>query len=329
MNSASVQVFMCVTTMNKQSQIFVAGVRGLVGSGIIRCLKKNGYTRILSPCHSELELMDTQAVSDYFEKYKPEYVFLSAAKVGGILANSTCPADFIYQNLMIQNNLIHQSYVHKVKRLLFLGSSCIYPRDCPQPIKEEYLMTGPLESTNSAYAVAKIAGIEMCWSYNRQHHTKFIPVMPTNLYGPNDNFDLTTSHVLPALIRKFHEAKQAAANSVTIWGTGTPRREFLHVDDLSAACVYLMNLPDDALSFKDKPLFNIGTGTDLTIKELAEMIKEITNFKGETVFDTSKPDGTPQKLLDISKLTNLGWQAKIDLKQGINSVYALFKKNVR
>ncbi|WP_299983699.1 GDP-L-fucose synthase [Desulfobacula sp.] len=304
-----------------QHPIFIAGAKGLAGSAIIRCLKKQGCTNILAPTHAELELMDQQAVSSYFEKHKPGYVFLAAAKVGGILANDTYPADFIYTNLMIQNSIIHQSYVHKIKKLLFLGSSCIYPKNCPQPIKEEYLMTGPLESTNSAYAVAKIAGVEMCRSYNRQYNTKFIPVMPTNLYGPNDNFDLETSHVLPALIRKFHEAKQSGADSVTIWGTGKPRREFLHVDDLAEACIHLMNIPSDKLSLKESPLFNIGTGKDLTVRELAELIKEITGFKGGISYDASKPDGTPQKRLDVSKMKNLGWHSKINLNNGITRSY--------
>ena len=304
-----------------QHPIFIAGAKGLAGSAIIRCLKKHGCTNILAPPHSELELMDQQAVAGYFEKHKPGYVFLAAAKVGGILANDTYPADFIYSNLMIQNSIIHQSYVHKVRKLLFLGSSCIYPKNCPQPIKEKYLLTGPLEPTNSAYATAKIAGIEMCRSYNKQYNTRFIPVMPTNLYGPNDNFDLETSHVLPALIRKFHEAKQSNADSVTIWGTGKPRREFLHVDDLAEACIYLMNVPDDKLSLKESPLFNIGTGTDLTIRELAELIKKITGFKGDIFYDTSKPDGTLQKRLDVSKMKNLGWHSKINLNNGIGQVY--------
>jgi len=313
--------------LNPGSCIFVAGAKGLVGSAIIRCLKKQGCTNILAPTHSELELMDRRAVSDYFKNKKPEYVFLAAAKVGGILANNIYPADFIYSNLMIQNSIIHQSYVHKVKKLLFLGSSCIYPKNCPQPIKEEYLMTGPLEPTNSAYAVAKIAGIEMCRAYNKQYGTRFVPVMPTNLYGPNDNFDLETSHVLPALIRKFHEAKQSNAGSVTIWGTGKPKREFLHVDDLSEACIHLMNIPDDKLSLKDSALFNIGTGTDLTIKELAGLIREITGFKGDIFYDPSKPDGTSQKLLDVSKLKNLGWRSEINLNNGIGQVYEWYKKN--
>ena len=314
--------------MKHDSKIFVAGANGLVGTAIIRYLKKQGYTNILAPTHSELELMDQQAVSDYFKKESPEYIFLAAAKVGGILANNIYPADFIYTNLMIQNSIIHQSFVHKVKKLLFLGSSCIYPKNCPQPIKEEYLMTGPLEPTNSAYAMAKIAGIEMCLAYNKQHDTKFIPVMPTNLYGPNDNFDLETSHALPALIRKFHEAKQIDAESVTIWGTGKPKREFLHVDDLASACIHLMNLSEADLSLKDLPLFNIGTGTDLTIRELAELIKEITGFKGDIICDVSKPDGTPQKLLDVSKLKSLGWQSKINLNHGIRQVYEWYVEHL-
>jgi len=323
MNSADARVFRHTITMNKpgtQHPIFIAGGKGLAGSAIIRCLKKQGCTNILAPTHAELELMDPQAVSTYFSTHKPGYVFLAAAKVGGIMANSTYPADFIYTNLMIQNNIIHQSYVHKVRKLLFLGSSCIYPKNCPQPIKEDYLLTGPLEPTNSAYAVAKIAGIEMCHAYNKQYNTKFIPVMPTNLYGPNDNFDLETSHVLPALIRKFYEAKKADADAVTIWGTGNPMREFLHVDDLADACVYLMNVPDAKLSLKNSPLFNIGTGTDLTVRELAELIKEITGFKGDISYDTSKPDGTPQKRLDVSKMKHLGWQSKTNLKNGIRQV---------
>jgi len=283
--------------MKKSAKIFIAGPKGLVGSAIIRHLEKKGYTNLLVPSHSELELMDSQAVSGYFDRNKPEYVFLAAAKVGGILANSTFPADFIHQNLMIQNNIIHQSHIHRIKKLLFLGSSCIYPKLCPQPMKEEYLMTGSLEPTNSPYAVAKIAGIEMCWAYNRQYGTKFIPVMPTNLYGPNDNFDLETSHVLPALIRKFHEAEQKNAESVMVWGTGKPKREFLYVDDLADACVFIMQTHFSDKEYENKPLFNIGSGMDISIKELAEMIKEITGFKGKIVFDISKPDGTPKKML--------------------------------
>jgi len=312
--------------MKKTDTLFIAGPKGLVGSAIIRQLEKMGFNRLLAPSHSELELLDSRAVSDYFEKNRPDHVFLAAAKVGGILANSTYPADFIYHNLMIQNNIIHQSYVHHVKRLLFLGSSCIYPKLCPQPMKEEYLLTGPLEPTNSPYAVAKIAGIEMCWSYNRQYGTKFIPVMPTNLYGPNDNFNLETSHVLPALIRKFHEAVQTSADSVIVWGTGAPRREFLHVDDLADACLFLMHKEFSDLEYQNKPLFNIGSGTDISIKELAELIKEITGFKGKIIFDTSKPDGTPQKLLDVSRLNNLNWHEKTSLPDGIAKTYAAFQE---
>lgn len=312
--------------MNQNSTIFVAGARGLVGSSIVRCLKKQGYANILAPTHLELELKDQKAVSAFFKINQPKYVFSSAAKVGGILANDTYPADFIYSNLMIQNHIIHESYVHGVKRLLFLGSSCIYPKLCPQPMKEEYLMTGPLEATNSAYAVAKIAGIEMCWAYNKQHGTHFIPVMPTNLYGPNDNFDPETSHVLPAMIRKFHEAKQNHSKRVTIWGSGNPKREFLHVDDLASACIFFINLSDDKFSFKNLPLFNIGAGKDISIKNLAELIRDITGFKGKIIYDTSKPDGTPQKLLDVSKTNNLGWHPEISLKQGIRQVYEWFEK---
>lgn len=311
--------------MKKNAKIFIAGPNGLVGSALIRHLEKDGYKNLLTPSHSELELMDSQAVSAYFKKTNPDYVFLSAAKVGGIIANTTFPADFIYQNLMIQSNIIHQSYVHKVKKLLFLGSSCIYPKHCPQPIKEEYLMTGPLEPTNSPYAVAKIAGIEMCWSYNRQYGTKFIPVMPTNLYGPNDNFDLETSHVLPALIRKFHEAKKNNQSSVTVWGTGSPKREFLHVDDLADACIFIMRKKFKDPEYKNNPLFNIGTGKDITIKELAELIKKTTDFKGKIIFDASKPDGTPQKVLDISKINNLNWHAATALKHGIKDTYTSLK----
>ncbi len=309
-------------------KIFVAGARGLVGSAIIGCLKDKGYANVLAPSHEELDLMDQQAVSLYFEKHKPEIVFMAAAKVGGIVANSTYPADFIYQNLMIQNSLIHLSYVHGVQKLLFLGSSCIYPRNCDQPIKEEYLMTGPLEPSNSPYAIAKIAGIEMCWAYNRQYNTHFIPVMPTNLYGPNDNFDYETSHVLPALIRKFHEAKENNLDSVSVWGTGTPKREFLHVDDLARACVFLMEADTGTKFDLKKPLINIGTGKDLSIAELALQIKQVVGFDGDIIYDTSKPDGTPQKLLDVSVLTSLGWTSQVSLKEGIHTTYKWFLKNV-
>ncbi|MCK5543001.1 MAG: GDP-L-fucose synthase [Desulfobacterales bacterium] len=313
--------------MDLNSKIFVAGPKGLVGSAIIRCLQKNGYLNILSPVHSELELMDNKAVDTYFEETKPNYVFLSAARVGGIMANSTYGADFIYQNLMIQNSIIHQSHVHKVKKLLFLGSSCIYPKDCPQPMKEEDLMTGKLEPTNSPYAMAKIAGIEMCWAYNKQYKTQFIPVMPTNLYGPNDNFDLETSHVLPALIRKFHEAKQNQESSVTVWGTGSPKREFLHVDDLADACLFIMNKDFTKLQYLNNPLFNIGCGKDISIKELAQLIKEITGFKGQIIFDSSKPDGTLQKLLNVSKIEALNWSAATTLKNGLENTYQWYLEN--
>ena len=306
-------------------KIFVAGGRGLVGLAIIGCLKDKGYFNILAPSHEELDLMDQNLVNLYFEKEKPEIVFLAAAKVGGIVANSTYPADFIYQNLMIQNSLTHQSYVHGVEKLLFLGSSCIYPRDCDQPIKEKYLMTGPLEPSNSPYAIAKIAGIEMCWAYNRQYNTHFIPVMPTNLYGPNDNFDYETSHVLPALIRKFHEAKKNNLDSVTVWGTGTPKREFLHVDDLARACVFLMETAATKLDLK-KPLINIGTGKDLSIADLALLVKQVVGFNGDIIYDRSKPDGTPQKLLDVSVLTSLGWTSQVPLKEGIQMTYKWFLK---
>lgn len=310
--------------MEKTDKIFIAGPKGLVGSALIRHLTNKGYTNLLTPSHAELELLDTQSVSTWFKKNRPDYVFLAAAKVGGILANETYPADFIYQNLMIQTNIIHHSYVHKVKKLLFLGSSCIYPKHCPQPMKEEHLMTGPLEPTNSPYALAKIAGIEMCWSYNRQYGTKFIPVMPTNLYGPNDNYDLDNSHVLPALIRKFHEAKIKNEKTVTIWGTGTPRREFLYADDLADACLFIINKNFAENEYKNKQLYNIGTGKEITIKNLALLIQKTVKFKGELIFDDSKPDGTPLKCLDVSNTTNLGWKATIPLKKGIEMVYDLY-----
>lgn len=312
--------------MEKDDKIFIAGSRGLVGSAIVRNLTKKGYTNLLTPSHAELDLLDPHSVAAWFEKNKPDYVFLAAAKVGGILANSTYPADFIYQNLVIQTNIIHQSHIHKVKKLLFLGSSCIYPKNCPQPMKEEYLMTGPLEPTNSPYAVAKIAGIEMCWSYNRQYRTKFIPVMPTNLYGPNDNFDLETSHVMPALIRKFYEAKINNKKTVTVWGTGTPRREFLHVDDLADACVFVMENAFLKEYYKNKPLLNIGTGKDISIKALAGLIRSIIGFKGDIIFDKSKPDGTPIKLLDVSKINQLNWFATTSLEDGIKDILPAVEK---
>lgn len=313
--------------MENNAKIYVAGHRGLVGSAIVRRLEADGYKNILTRTHKQLDLMDQRDVRDFFSKEKPAYVFLAAAMVGGIHANNTYPGDFIHSNLAIQSNVIHESYVHGVSKLLFLGSSCIYPRLAPQPIKEEYLMTGPLEPTNSPYAVAKIAGIEMCWSYNRQYGTRFVPVMPTNLYGPNDNFDLENSHVLPALMRKFHEAKEGGKDSVTIWGTGKPRREFLHVDDMADACVFLMKAPmeGDNLPFSPvRPLINIGAGKDVTISGLAENIREVTRFKGSMDFDAGKPDGIARKLLDCSLLTELGWTAKISLHDGIESTYRWF-----
>ncbi len=314
--------------MDKNDKILVAGPRGLVGSGIVRRLSSLGYSDVLTPAHSDLELLDSGAVADYFERHRPKYVVLAAAKVGGILANNTYPAQFIHQNLMIQNHVIHNSWRVGVKKLIFLGSSCIYPKLCEQPIKEEYLMTGPLEPTNSSYAVAKIAGIEMCWAYNRQYGTNFIPVMPTNLYGPYDNFDLETSHVLPALIRKFHEAGDQGKKEVVVWGTGTPKREFLHVDDLADACCFLLENEIDPLAYGEKSLFNIGSGKELSITELAGLVKEITGFRGQIVYDRTKPDGTPRKLLNVSRMSQLGWQAGVDLKDGIKKTYQWFQQAV-
>jgi GDP-L-fucose synthase len=308
--------------MQKESKIYIAGHNGLVGSAIKRNLEKQGFENLICKTREELDLMDEKAVQDFFEKEQPEYVFLAAAKVGGIVANRDYPADFIYQNLKIQNNIIYQAYKNKLKKLLFLGSSCIYPRECPQPIKEEYLLTGELEKTNEAYAVAKIAGIKMCQSFNKQYGTKFISVMPTNLYGPNDNFDLKTSHVLPALIRKFHEAKIENKKQVEMWGTGKAKREFLHVDDLAEACVFLMD------NYKDDEIINIGTGEDLSIADLAGIVKRVVGYQGKIVYDTSKPDGTPRKLLDVSKINNLGWKHKIDLDRGIRDTYKWYKNNL-
>ena len=305
--------------MDSLSKIYIAGHKGLVGSAIVRALKKQGYNNFILRTHSELDLLDQKSATDFFKKEKPEYVFLAAAKVGGIMANRTYPADFIYQNLQIQNNIIHHSHLNGVKKLLFLGSSCIYPRLARQPIKEEYLLTEALETTNESYAIAKIAGIKMCQAYNKQYGTDFISVMPTNLYGPNDNFDPETSHVLPALIRKFHEAKINNQTEVVVWGTGAPKREFLYVDDLADACIFLMN------NYDNSEIINIGTGEDISIKELAEMIKEITGFTGEINWDASKPDGTPRKLLDVSKLHNLGWKHQINLPDGILSVYEWYQ----
>ncbi len=309
------------SVLRPSSKIYIAGHRGLVGSAIMRKLRSLGFTNLIYRTHNELDLIRQQAVEDFFAREKPEYVFLAAAKVGGIVGNNTYPAEFIYKNLAIQNNIIHASYFNKVTKLLFLGSSCIYPKHCPQPMKEEHLLSGYLEPTNEPYGVAKIAGIKMCQSYNRQYGTDYISVMPTNLYGPNDNFDLETSHVLPALIRKFHEAKAAGKPEVEIWGTGTPRRELLHVDDLADACVFLMHTYDGS------EIVNIGTGTDMTIKELAETVARVTEFQGKLRFDTTKPDGTPVKRLDVSKLNQLGWTAKIDIEDGIRETYEWYKKN--
>jgi len=311
--------------MKRDSRIFVAGHRGLVGSAIRRGLEQRGYSNLLLRTHAELDLADRGAVRAFFEGDRPEYVFLAAAKVGGILANDSYPADFIRDNLEIQTNVIDASYRNGVKRLLFLGSSCIYPKMAPQPIRESYLLTGPLESTNRAYALAKIAGIEMCWSYNRQYGTRYLAAMPTNLYGPGDNFDLKGSHVLPALIRKVVEAKQAEERNLVVWGSGTPRREFLYSDDLAEACVYLMTLPEasfaNLLQSDEAPLINIGTGTDLTIRELAVLVARVLDFDCEIVFDTSKQDGTPRKLLDVSRINNLGWRATTSLEEGIRRTF--------
>ncbi|RSD35368.1 MAG: GDP-L-fucose synthase [Methanohalophilus sp.] len=296
----------------------------MVGSAIKRNLESKGYTNLICRTHSELDLTDQQAVNEFFESEKPEYVFLAAAKVGGILANSTYPAEFIYDNLMIEANIINAAHTQGVKKLLFLGSSCIYPKFAPQPMKEEYLLTGELESTNEAYAVAKIAGIRLCKHYNQQYNTNFISVMPTNLYGPNDNFDLETSHVMPALIRKFHEAKINKTPEVTIWGSGSPKREFLHVDDMADACVYLMENYDYASIGE---FVNIGTGKDISIKELAELIKDVVGYEGDIIYDASKPDGTPRKLLDVTRLHSLGWKHSISLKEGIRQTYNWYIEN--
>ena len=308
--------------MEKDSKIYVAGHRGMVGSAIVRRLTKDGYTNLILRTRQEMDLLDQQAVQQFFEQERPEYVFLAAAKVGGILANNTYRAQFIYENLQIQNNIIHSAYRYGVKKLLFLGSSCIYPKMAPQPIKEEYLLTGPLEPTNEPYAIAKIAGIKMCEAYNAQYGTNFISTMPTNLYGPHDNFDLQTSHVLPALIRKFHEAKVNHRPYVEIWGTGTPRREFLHVDDLADACVFLMQ------HYNDSQFVNVGVGEDISIKELALLIQDIVGYQGELRFDTSTPDGTPRKLLDVSRLHALGWKARIPLREGIRQTYQWFLEHI-
>jgi GDP-L-fucose synthase len=306
--------------MKKDSKIYVAGHRGMVGSAIVRNLQTNGFTNLLLRTSSEIDLREQKAVQHFFEREKPEYVFLAAAKVGGILANNTYPAEFLYDNLLIEANIIHNAYLSEVTKLLFLGSSCIYPKFAPQPLKEEYLLSGYLESTNEAYAIAKIAGIKLCESYRKQYECNFISAMPTNLYGPNDNYDLEKSHVLPALIRKFHEAKANGLPVVTLWGTGSPRREFLHVDDVAEACVFLMQNYDEEL------FVNIGSGNDVTIKELADIVKNTINFEGSVSWDISKPDGTPRKLMDSSRINKMGWKPKIELTSGINKTYKEFLK---
>lgn len=316
--------------MDKNAKIYIAGHRGLVGSALIRQLEKQGYTNILTQTHEELDLTNQLAVETFFKKEKPEYVFLAAAKVGGIHANKTYPAEFIFSNLAIQTNVIHESYVNGVKRLIFLGSSCIYPRDCPQPIKEEYLLTGPLELTNRAYALAKIAGVEMCGSYNRQYGTHNIAIMPTNLYGPSDNYDVENNHVIPALIGKFHDAMIKNQPRVVIWGTGSPRREFLYSEDLAEACVYIAQL--SSVRFENIlkaafPLINVGYGEDLTIKDLALAIQKIIGFKGEIEFDVNRPNGTPRKIMDSTTINQLGWLPKVSLTDGIKITYQDFLKS--
>lgn len=300
--------------MEKEARTYIAGHRGMVGSALLRSLEARGYRNLLYRTSKELDLRDGRAVDQFFAETKPEYVIIAAAKVGGIMANSTLPAEFLYDNLAIQTNLIHHAYLHGVKKLLLLGSSCIYPRDCPQPIREEYLLTGPLEKTNEWYAVAKIAGIKMCQAYRRQYGCDFIAAMPTNLYGPNDNFDLATAHVLPALIRRFHEAKQSGI-APTLWGTGSPRREFLHVDDCAEACLVLMD------KYSGEQFVNVGAGKDIPIAELATVVAEIVGYKGEILWDSTKPDGTPRKIMDSSKMLQLGWHPHISLRQGLQGTY--------
>ncbi|WP_281885374.1 GDP-L-fucose synthase [Paenibacillus sp. YYML68] len=306
--------------MELQSKIYVAGHRGLAGSAIVRRLEKAGHENIVTRTSKELDLRDKTAVYRFFAEQQPEYVFLAAARVGGIVANHTYPVDFLGDNLKIQTNVIEAAYEFGAKKLMFLGSTCIYPKLAPQPLKEEYLLTGALEPTNEPYAIAKIAGIKLCEAYNRQFGTDYVSVMPTNLYGPNDNFDLQSSHVLPALLRKFHEAKESSKPSVEIWGTGTPRREFLHADDLADACVFLMN------NYSGSEIVNIGVGDDIAIKDLAELIGRIVGYEGEIVYDTTKPDGTPRKLVDTTKINELGWSASIPLEDGVRSAYAWFKE---
>ena len=308
--------------MDKNAKIYVAGHRGLVGSAIVRRLRAEGYGNILTATSKELDLREQAAVRKFFDRERPEYVFLAAAKVGGILANNTWPADFIYQNLMIEANIIESARLAGVEKLLFLGSTCIYPKMAPQPLKEDYLLSGPLEPTNEWYAVAKIAGIKLCQAYQRQYGCKFISAMPTNLYGPEDNFDLESSHVMPALIRKFHEAMVNDEPTVTVWGSGKPLREFLHVDDCAAACLYLMN------NYDDEEIVNIGVGGDLSIAELAALVKKVVGYEGEIVYDASKPDGTPRKLVDVTRINGLGWRAGITLEEGVRGTYEWFVENV-
>ena len=324
--------------MDQDAKIYIAGHRGLVGSALVRNLRARGYDNILTRSHAELDLTNKEATEDLFAREKPDYVFLAAARVGGIYANNAYPAEFILSNLAIQTNIINAAYENRVARLIFLGSSCIYPKLAPQPLKEESLLTGPLEPTNRAYALAKIAGIEMCWSYNRQFGTRFLAAMPTNLYGPGDNYSLMDSHVIPAMIRKFHEAKLAKAPGVVVWGTGTPRREFMYNEDMADACIHLMNLPDEIFNTflgSDEartgifmpPVVNIGVGEDLTIRELAETVKDIIGYQGSIEFDTTKPDGTPRKLMDVSRLQSLGWKAKTGLREGLAMAYRDFVDN--
>lgn len=316
--------------INKQSKIYIAGHRGLAGSAIVRELQRQGYTNLVTRTHAELDLENASATQQFFEREKPELVFLAAAKVGGIHANNIYPVDFLMSNLLIEANICRSAHRTQVNRLIFLGSSCIYPRDCPQPIKEEYLLTGPLEATNRPYALAKIAGIEMCWSYNRQYGTKWLAAMPTNLYGPGDNYDLNNSHVLPALIRKMHEAKVSGATEVVLWGSGKPKREFLYVDDLANALVFLAMLSEEHYNAlvdpSQCPLINVGTGTDLTIRELAETVAAAVGYKGKFIQDTSKPDGTMRKVMDVGKIHGLGWSAKTSLKLGIDLTYQKFRE---
>jgi GDP-L-fucose synthase len=319
-------------SVEASARIYVAGHTGLAGSALVRCLRARGYDNLVLRSHGELELTDAAAVRRFFEAERPEHVIVAAAKVGGILANETYPAEFITQNLAIGNNVIHEAWRNGVRRLLYLGSSCIYPRDCPQPMKEEHLLTGPLEPTNRAYAIAKIAGIETCWSYNRQYGTKFLAAMPTNLFGPQDNYDLLNSHVLPALIRKAHEAKTRGDSELVVWGTGRPRREFMYSDDMADACVFLLTLDEERFGELVRPaaapLINIGTGKDLTVAELAALVCEVVGFRGRIVQDTARPDGTPRKLLDVSKLHALGWRSRVSLRDGIERAYVDYRQRL-